>query len=429
MAHNNLGVTLKAQGKQDEATAEYRLAIRLKPDNAEAHNNLGVSLNDQGKLDEAIAECRRPSGSNPSTLRPTTTSAPPCGPRVSWMKRPPSTARPSGSNPSTLRPTTTSALALRAQGKYQETLAAYHGAAELAPEGSAVAKEALVRIRETERMIALDARLPAILKGTDHPKDTTERLAFAQMAYDRAFHSGAARLWAEALTADPKLGDDREVQHRYNAACAAALAGCGEGKDDPAPDDGAKARLRRQALDWLKDELSAWSKALESSPPQNRTVIGQTLDHWRQDRDLAGVREPAAPDRLPETERADWQKLWSEVEAAACQGRRLRTLTCAVGVNLWVPGSMPIKSSKTSRMSGRSRQRRSTALRGEDNYSQGVSSLSDPDSEVTCREAGCFISSNNLSLFGKGLLPAPGCGRRPAHRQRRRTGNRGRGDV
>ena len=34
------------------------LAIRLKPDNAEAHNNLGVSLNDQGKLDEAIAEYR-----------------------------------------------------------------------------------------------------------------------------------------------------------------------------------------------------------------------------------------------------------------------------------------------------------------------------------------------------------------------------------
>ena len=135
------------------------------------------------------------------------------------------------------------------------------------------------------------------------------------MAYDRAFHSGAARLWAEALTADPKLGDDREVQHRYNAACAAALAGCGEGKDDPAPDDGAKARLRRQALDWLKDELSAWSKALESSPPQNRTVIGQTLDHWRQDRDLAGVREPAALDRLSKPERADWQKLWSEVEA------------------------------------------------------------------------------------------------------------------
>ena len=114
------------------------------------------------------------------------------------------------------------------------------------------------------------------------------------MAYGRGLHAGAARLWAEALTADPKLGDDRQVQHRYNAACAAALAGCGEGKDDPAPDDGAKARLRRQAFDWLKSEISAWSKALESIPPQNRPVVRHTLDHWRQDRDLAGVHNPAA---------------------------------------------------------------------------------------------------------------------------------------
>ena len=35
MAHHNLGVALKDQGKLDEAIAEYREAIRLKPDYAE----------------------------------------------------------------------------------------------------------------------------------------------------------------------------------------------------------------------------------------------------------------------------------------------------------------------------------------------------------------------------------------------------------
>ena len=35
-----------------------REAIRLKPDYAEAHNNLGIALTDQGKLDEAVAEYR-----------------------------------------------------------------------------------------------------------------------------------------------------------------------------------------------------------------------------------------------------------------------------------------------------------------------------------------------------------------------------------
>ena len=45
-------------GEVDEAIAEYREAIRLKPDDAEAHCNLGVALLGQGKVDEAIAAHR-----------------------------------------------------------------------------------------------------------------------------------------------------------------------------------------------------------------------------------------------------------------------------------------------------------------------------------------------------------------------------------
>ena len=145
------------------------------------------------------------------------------------------------------------------------------------------------------------------------------------MAYDRALHAGAARFWAEALAAEPKLGDDRVAQHRYNAACATALAGCGEGKDHPAPDDGAKAILRRQALDWLKAELSAWSKALESDAPQGRTVVRQTLDHWRQDRDLAGVREPAVAGSALQARTRRLAKALVRSRGPSCQGRRLRT--------------------------------------------------------------------------------------------------------
>ena len=58
-AHNNLGNTLKDQGKLDEAVACYRRALELKPDYAAAHNNLGVVLKGQGKLDEAVACYRR----------------------------------------------------------------------------------------------------------------------------------------------------------------------------------------------------------------------------------------------------------------------------------------------------------------------------------------------------------------------------------
>ena len=52
-------IALADQGKLDEAIAEYREAIRLKPDDAEAHNNLGNDPERQGKLDEAIADIPR----------------------------------------------------------------------------------------------------------------------------------------------------------------------------------------------------------------------------------------------------------------------------------------------------------------------------------------------------------------------------------
>ncbi len=114
---------------------------------------------------------------------------------------------------------------------------------------------------------------------------------------------------------DPKLGDDRQAQHRYNAACAASLAGCGQGKDDPKPDEAAKAKLRAQALDWLKAELAAW-KTLATT---NKEVVAKTLDHWKQDTDLAGVRDASALEKLPEPERKDWQAFWAEVDALRMQ--------------------------------------------------------------------------------------------------------------
>ena len=49
-----MGVTLKDQGKLDEAIEAYNKCISLKPDYADAYYNMGNALKDQGKLDEAI---------------------------------------------------------------------------------------------------------------------------------------------------------------------------------------------------------------------------------------------------------------------------------------------------------------------------------------------------------------------------------------
>ena len=56
--HYNLGNTLLSQRDLDGAIAEYRHAIRLKPDFSEAHLNLGAALGKRRDLDGAIAEYR-----------------------------------------------------------------------------------------------------------------------------------------------------------------------------------------------------------------------------------------------------------------------------------------------------------------------------------------------------------------------------------
>jgi hypothetical protein len=142
-----------------------------------------------------------------------------------------------------------------------------------------------------------------------------EHLAGASVAYDQKRFVVATRLWAEELANDPKLGDDRENEHRYKAARAAVLAAAGQGEDTAELDDAAKAKLRRQALDWLKAELAAWNKVLESDPLQDRPNVGAKLSDWQKDTALASIREAAALAKLPVDEQKRWQALWADVDS------------------------------------------------------------------------------------------------------------------
>ena len=100
---------------------------------------------------------------------------------------------------------------------------------------------------------------------------------FAHLAYKKALHVASARLWTDAFATTPTLADDLKSGHRYNAACAAAMAGSGKGKDNPSPDDAARADLRNKALAWLRADLAARTKPLGSAPPEARAAIARAL--------------------------------------------------------------------------------------------------------------------------------------------------------
>src|SRR5262249_51625450 len=123
----------------------------------------------------------------------------------------------------------------------------------------------------------------------------------------------ALAAFGEAQRVEPSLSQSRQWQLLYHAACAAAKAAVGKGKDEPPPDDAAMVKLRQQALDWLRAEYKAWDQFLESGGPQARTSIADALRHWKQDSDLAGIRDDEALASLPEAERKEWQALWAKM--------------------------------------------------------------------------------------------------------------------
>ena len=115
--------------------------------------------------------------------------------------------------------------------------------------------------------------------------------------------------------------EDPCAGHRYNPACAAALAASGLGKDADKLKAPERAEWRGQALAWLRADLAQWNKQLEQNTPQVRAAVQKTLQHWQRDKDLAGVRDEAALAKLPEAEQIEWRNLWSAVDSLATRAQ------------------------------------------------------------------------------------------------------------
>src|SRR5262249_48442588 len=131
----------------------------------------------------------------------------------------------------------------------------------------------------------------------------------------KRMHAAAARFSADAFAAEPKLADDLMAGHRYNAACYAALAAAGQGEDAARLDEKERARLRTQALDWLRADLALHTKRMQSGKPADRAAVQSAMKHWQKDTDLASVRDKDALDKLSDQEQKAFAQLWADVAA------------------------------------------------------------------------------------------------------------------
>ncbi len=319
--HVFVGDALLLRGKLDESAAAYREAIRLKADYADAHNLLGQVLTHQGKPDQAVAECREAIRLNPESAKFHVTFGLALNGQQKKEEAIAEHRVAMRLNPDYAEAHCSLGYILYQHGDYAGAAAEARTGQEVRCRRAGVPFSSTDLIAHLDRTAALAARLPAVVKGDDRPKDLSEQVSLADMAYDRGFYATAARLWSDALDALPSLGEGRHPQHRYNAACAAALVAAGRDKNHPSPDAAARSKLRRRAIAWLKAELVAWAKVLDSGNPQDAATVVEILQHWRKDTDLTGVRDAAALDTLPTDEQTAWLALWSDVGALLARAR------------------------------------------------------------------------------------------------------------
>jgi serine/threonine-protein kinase len=167
--------------------------------------------------------------------------------------------------------------------------------------------------REAESRIL--PNLEAFLDGKYQPQDNDERLALLGACQFANRTRAMARLYADAFAAAPRLADDLGAGHRYKAACAAALAGCGQGKDASGLGEAEGKRWRDQARQWLRADLAARARALDADPKAAGKGVREALTRWGKEPDLACVRDPGELSKLAADERKECRALWSAVEA------------------------------------------------------------------------------------------------------------------
>jgi serine/threonine-protein kinase len=281
VAYNTLGRVLDSRGDFRGAVAAYRNAIRLKNDYLNGHFGLAFSLAEIGEAEEADTVSRTALRLHPNDPR----------------------AHGGGGE------------VLLKLGRFQEAAVSTQKALDGLPAGHRFRRIAEQQLRACRRRLAAEAELESVLAGRQPPADPELLLGLAELCqFHRRRPADAARFYTEAFAAAPQLPADPRDAFRLAAARAAlAATRAGQGADQPAEAD--QARLRSQALVWLRAELAAWAGLVEKGPQETRWEARLKLAEWTFEPDLAAVREAAALAKLPDADRPAWQHFWADVAA------------------------------------------------------------------------------------------------------------------
>jgi protein O-mannosyl-transferase len=278
----NFAHTLAYCGFLAEAEAEFRQAIDLDAKLAAPHYGLGMELRLLGRRGEAVDEFRKALALDQDLLDARTT----------------------------LRDT------LLELGEWDQAEQEANQAMASLPPNYRQHQALEFRQRSMSQWRTMEEKLTGVLDGKSQPANVDEQLDLAwlcQLSRIGQFVA-AARLYADALKAHPELGSDPSKSHLHRAAVAAVQASAGLDKRRGRLDEEETARLRQQALGWLRDELAIWSKQAQSTAVTDRRAARRILRQWQLEPELTPVRDAASLATCSESERTAWQEFWQQVE-------------------------------------------------------------------------------------------------------------------
>jgi tetratricopeptide (TPR) repeat protein len=349
MAHRNLGVAYYSQKNLDAAIAQFHKAIALEPDFAPPYSNLGLALIDKDDLQGAIAQFRKAIAIDPGfafayanlglalarmkdlegaisqyskaiELDPRNAGLHNSLGALLMEKRDFAAAithyrKVSEINPTDFYASAGLAQALLETGQFSAAREAALKTSKLLPMGHPLLPRGQALLRQCDMLLALDDKLRAFIDSGEPPRGLQEQISLATFCYRyKGFHASAVCLYSAAFAAAPRVADDLAKGHRYNAARAAVLAAARKGRDPKSLDEPELAKLRDQALQWLRAHLGLCATRVEAGRVEDVMVVLDSLPAWQRDPDLASVRDGNASAALPEKEQKAWRVLWMEAD-------------------------------------------------------------------------------------------------------------------
>jgi tetratricopeptide (TPR) repeat protein len=307
-----LASTLNQERRWDEALGYFRAALALRPDSSAAYDGLGENLLSMGRVDETIDPLERALQLDPRN-------------QMAHVNL---------------------ARALDSKGLREGAVEHYRQALSIAPRSAVLHNdfalllrshgrldEAIEHLRLSVSIDSMSARIHLNLSVALYDKGMVEEgFAHVQQSVSldsnfatahlslalRQRDSGRLAESIEHLEQAARLEDPKPttawywlVLTRYQAACANVQAAAGRRPEDARGGASEGAGNRRQALEWLRDNLELTSRLRNDGK-----ILTLSPSTWLSEPALASVRDPAALAKLPDAEREMWQRLWTDVAAS-----------------------------------------------------------------------------------------------------------------